>query len=51
MNSAKKQRVELSLAQRYEILSELKKGEKQQSIAEKYNVDRSTVAKIKKNSL
>ena len=51
MNSAKKQRVELSLAQRYEILSKLKNGEKQQSIAEQYNVDRSTVAKIKKNSL
>ena len=51
MNSAKKQRVELSLAQRYEILSKLKNGEKQQSIAEQYNVDRSTVAKIKKNLL
>ena len=51
MNSAKKQRVELCLAQRYEILSKLKNGEKQKSIAEQYNVDRSTVAKIKKNSL
>ena len=51
MNSAEKQRAELSLAQRYEILSKLKNGEKQQSIAEQYNVDRSTVAKIKKNSL
>ena len=38
MNSAKKQRVGLSLAQRYEILSKLKNGEKQQSIAEQYSV-------------
>ena len=50
MNSAKMQRVELSLAQRYEIIGNLKNGEKQQSIAEQYNVDCSTVTKIKKNS-
>ena len=35
----------------FKIVSELKNGEKQQSIAEQYNVDRSTVVKIKKNSL
>ena len=51
MNFAKKQHVDLSLAQRYGIVSKLKNGEKLQSIAEQYNVDRSTVAIIKKNSL
>ena len=48
MSSAKKQRVELSLAKRYEIASKLKNSEKQQSIAEHYNVDRSTVEKQRK---
>ena len=45
-----KSRIELNLSQRYEIVRKLETGLKQSQIAEIYNVDRSTIAKIKKNS-
>ena len=47
---AKRTRVELSLAQTYEIVGILQTGEKQVVIAEKLKTDRSTVTKLKNNA-
>ena len=49
MSGRKKKRVELPLSQKLQILQELGAGEKPNSLAEKYKVDRSVISRVKKN--
>ena len=48
--SAKRALTSLRLRQRYEVIQELSRGDKQVDMAKKYEVDGSTITRIRKNS-
>jgi transcriptional regulator with XRE-family HTH domain len=46
--AAKRKRTELTLAQKYEIVCESEAGKKASDVAQKFQIDRSTISKLMK---